>query len=167
MKVKWLFAPSLLGLAGLAYAEGGCPSGMIPHRGTDITSCGPIPPGYYSNDNSVIPRAIEPPVRWTDTWGAITVDNALSKVAVVTDQPSKRAAEEAAAADCRAQGGANCVVKLAYYNQCAVIVWGDQGYNIAAAATVDEATGIGMKTCDKADANCQVFYAGCSFAKRL
>jgi hypothetical protein len=95
------------------------------------------------------------------------VDNALSKVGVVTDAPSKHAAERAATADCRAKGGANCVVKLAYYNQCAVIVWGDQGYNIAAAATVGEATGIGMKSCGKADANCQVFYTGCSFAKRL
>ena len=167
MKARWLPTLALFSISGLAHAEGGCPSGMIPHHGTDITSCGPIPPGYYSNDNSVIPRSAELSVRWTDTWGAITVVNALSKVGVVTDQPSKRAAEKTAAADCRAQGGANCIVKLAYHNQCAVIVWGDQGYNIAVAATVDEATGIGMKTCDKADANCQVFYACCSFAKRL
>jgi hypothetical protein len=167
MNAKWLVALLLFGTSGLAWAEGGCPSGMIPHRGTDITSCGPIPQGYYGNDNSIAPRPVDPPVRWTDTWGAITVDNALSKVGVVTDQPNKRAAEKAAAADCRARGGTNCVVKLAYYNQCAVIVWGDQGYNIAAAATAVEATEIGMKSCGKADANCQVFYTGCSFAKRL
>lgn len=169
MKSRWLLVMGmgLFSLSGSASAEGGCPSGMIPYSGTDLSSCGPVPAGYYGSSGNGTTESSAPPVRWTDTWGAITVDNTLSKVGVVTDQPNKRAAEKAAAADCRARGGANCVVKLTYFNQCAVIVWGDQGYNIAAAATAGEATEIGMKSCGKADANCQVFYTGCSFAKRL
>lgn len=71
MKAKWLFALCLFIVSGLACAEGGCPSGMIPYSGTDISSCGPIPPDYYGGDNSSPSPAAQPPVRWADRWGAI------------------------------------------------------------------------------------------------
>lgn len=102
MKSKWLLMLGLLNICGLAHAEGGCPSGMIPYSGTDLSSCGPVPAGYYgsSNDNASQPR--KPPVRWATTWGAIALDNKLGKVGAVTGQPSEQAA---ARADCHKRGG--------------------------------------------------------------
>ncbi|WP_392389941.1 DUF4189 domain-containing protein [Acinetobacter courvalinii] len=41
---------------------------------------------------------------------------------------SKRQAEKAALTECRAKGGKKCEVDLAYYNQCAVMVTGDNSY---------------------------------------
>lgn len=61
MKYKWLFALFLLSLAGLAHAEGGCPAGVIPYRGADISSCGPIPSGYYDNSNDAYASPLPPP----------------------------------------------------------------------------------------------------------
>ena len=123
MKSKWLFALFLLILAGLAHAEGGCPSGMIPYRGTDISSCGPIPNNYYENNaNDDDSEPVGPHAIWKKTWGAIAFSKTNNAVGVASGLKSKKAAQEAALADCRtAGGGPLCEIGVAYHNQCAAV----------------------------------------------
>ena len=155
----------LLGVSGFAWAEGGCPSGMIPYSGTDISSCGPIPAGYYSDSNS-IPKSAEPPARWMDTWGAISADADNGSLGTVVGMSSEQEARRAALAQCRAKGGEKCEIDLTYYNQCAVMILGNKTYNTASAQTIERATLLGMKTCNADDTNCRVYYSDCSLARR-
>ena len=108
----------LLGLTRVAHAEGGCPPGMIPYSGTDISSCGPIPPGYYQNNQS--PQAT--PIRWESRWGAIATDSKTGSTGVSTGLNSKQAAEQAAIADCESEKNATCQIEIAYDNECAAMV---------------------------------------------
>jgi hypothetical protein len=158
----------LLGVSGFAWAEGGCPSGMIPYRGTDISSCGPIPAGYYSDSDSDddVPQSVASPARWMTTWGAIAADAASASLGTVVGMPSEQEARRAALAQCRAKGGEKCEVDLAYHNQCAVMILGSKTYNTASAQTIERATLLGMKTCNADDTNCRVYYSDCSLARR-
>ena len=81
---------------------------------------------------------------------------------------SKRQAEKAALRDCRAKGGAGCEVSLSYHNQCAVVVAGI-GYSVSqGAASVDEASAQGLKTCNDAGvASCTVYYSACSLPEQI
>lgn len=172
MKV-WMvmLAISLLSISGLAYAEGGCPSGMIPYSGTDLSSCGPIPAGYYgnNNDNNSAGQSYKPPVRWATSWGAIAFDYKSGKVGAVTGQPSEQAAEAAAISECRKRGGGkDCeYISLTYYNQCAAMAWGHDQSVSSHAATIDEASERAMKRCNTLTTDCQIYYADCSLAKRI
>ena len=49
-----MLAISLLSVRGLAGAEGGSPSGMIPYGGTGLSSCGFVPAGAIR----IVPFAI-------------------------------------------------------------------------------------------------------------
>ena len=165
MKSRWLLIVGLLSLSGSALAEGGCPSGMIPYSGTDISSCGPIPVGYYSDSNG-ISKSVEPPASWMTTWGAIAADAASASLGTVVGMSSEQEARRAALAQCRAKGGEKCEVDLAYHNQCAVMILGNKTYNTASAQTIERATLLGMKTCNVDDTNCRVYYSDCSLARR-
>ena len=165
MKSRWLLVVGLLSLSGSALAEGGCPSGMIPYSGTDISSCGPIPAGYYSDSNN-IPKSAESPAHWIATWGAIAADAASASLGTVVGMSSEQEAQRAALAQCRAKGGEKCEVDLTYYNQCAVMVLGDKTYATASAQTIERATQLGMKTCSAENAKCRVYYSDCSLARR-
>lgn len=167
MKSKWLFALFLLSLAGLAHAEGGCPSGMIPYRGMDLSSCGPVPEGYYGNNSNNSPQSVTPPARWADRWGAIAFSDINNSVGVSVDMESERAAKKAAIADCISVGGEKCSTQNSYHNQCGVIAWGDRYGNTARARTVEEASDIAMKTCDKNTENCKIVYSNCTRARRI
>lgn len=163
MKEKLLLAIILLGIVSFAYAEGGtCPPGYYPIGGQGASGCAPIPDSEEADEESSPPS-----VRWADRWGAIAIDNTSSEVGVITSMPSKSKAEKAALAQCRAKGSDACKVKLAYYNQCAAIVWGNTGYNTTHAATKERASEIGMQSCGAEDSNCRVFYADCSLPERI
>lgn len=167
MKAKWLFALCLSIVPRLVYAEGGCPSGMIPYSGTDISSCGPIPPGYYGGDNSSSNPAAQPPVRWADRWGAIAFSDVNNSVGMSADMTSKRAAKEAAIAECLSAGGEECSTQITYHNQCGVIAWGERSANTAAARTIEEASDMAMNTCDRKTENCRIVYSNCTLAQRI
>lgn len=142
-------------------AEGGCPAGMIPHTGTSTQSCGPIPSGYYGNQGN------EPRARWAKRWGAIAADPQAPSLGFSTSFPSKKAAEKAALADCRAKGGLKCLVDISYYNQCAALVVGNEKFSTARAATAKEAVALGVKTCEEVSSGCRLFYTDCSYAERV
>lgn len=169
MKIRILLAVFLLGVSSLAFAEGGCPAGMIPYSGTDLSSCGPVPAGYYGNKNDNALKPYKSPVRWAKTWGAIASDNTLGKVGAATGKMSEQEAEAAATESCYARGGgAGCTnILLTYWNQCGAMAWGESYSTTARAGTVEEASKIAIQSCSKHTADCQIYYADCSPAKRI
>ncbi|WP_425493929.1 DUF4189 domain-containing protein [Lysobacter gummosus] len=74
-------------------------------------------------------------------------------------------AVNAAMEDCRSQGGRECKLEIAYFNQCGVIVEGDKGYNVASAESVSRAVELASQVCEKSDTNCQVYFSDCSHAE--
>ena len=163
---KSLWTLFLLAFAGLAKAEGGCPDGYYPANPPATNVCYPFPETETNSQNQ------EPQVRWATRWGAIaiaskTVSGGASVVGAATSKASKSKAQKAAMDECRAKGGAKCVIKLAYYNQCAVIVWGDRGYNLVNAETLDKAKQNAIQSCSNADTNCAVYYSACSLPERI
>jgi hypothetical protein len=162
---RLLIALLLVVVSCLVHAENGCPPGMMPYSGTDISSCGPVPPGYYKNNQ----QAQAPQVRWASTWGAIATDSINGATGVSTGAVSKSVAEDAALDDCRSKmQNASCTIQIAYDNECAAMVAGDHGYNVTADATQDKAIDEGMKTCLNAkDSNCHVYYSGCSLPRQI
>ena len=104
---------------------------------------------------------------WETRWGAIaTGDGGLG---AVTDMRSERQAKKAAIKQCKATangGGPNCKA-FSYYNQCAVIAWGSTGYILQRAENISTASSLGMQKCNSQYQECEIFYSGCSYAKRV
>lgn len=163
MASRWINTLLLGGLLviGAAQAEGGCPDGMIPYQGNDLSSCAPLPAGYnQSSSQPVGPQ-------WATRWGAIATDPEASALGVAVSLPSKRKAAKAAMTDCKAKGGISCELNFTYYNQCASMVMGASGSKINGAATLEEATAMSMRSCQTRDSDCRVFYTACSMPQRI
>ncbi|WP_049944264.1 DUF4189 domain-containing protein, partial [Xanthomonas campestris] len=109
----------LLLIIGLpSMAEQGCPPGQIPAQANgNITSCGPIPSGYYEQQGSAAPRPIG---KWIKTWGAVSLDGS-GTVGVAYGKLSKREAQQGAISSCVEAGGEKCHDWATYYNQCAAV----------------------------------------------
>ena len=105
---------------------------------------------------------------WEDRWGAIAVDDLRAVVGVSTDAASEQMAKEGARLDCTRRGGRDCGVKISYYNQCAVLIAADVGYNTASAATIEVAKKGAVSDCRRyGRKNCRVYYSGCSLPERV
>jgi len=84
------------------------------------------------------------------------------------NQLSQIQAEQAALAECKANGGLTCKVDLAYHDQCAALVVSAKGYNAGSAATIDEAIRLGIKVCtDSGATGCRAYYSACSLPVRV
>jgi len=167
MIMRVLLFISLLNVNGSLLAEGGsCPPGYYPIGGQGSAGCAPIS-GYENRSTGTPKFSTDPPVRWTDTWGAISVDGSSGSLGAVVGLSSEKEAQQAALNKCRANGGSNCSIDLTYYNQCAVMILGSRKYSTASAATVERATQLGMETCSAVDTSCRVYYSGCSAAQRI
>ena len=144
-------------LSGLAYAEGGCPPGMIPASGTDINSCVPIP-GY--NQQQAPPP---PPEHWLDQWGGVSISAVEGTLGVSTQQRTAYEAQQAALVSCRTGGGSACTIESTYRNSCVALIVGHPGYAIALGVSEDDAGQKAMKMCiDGGNTNCHAYYSGCS-----
>lgn len=119
MKAKWLVALLLFSTSGLVRAEGGCPSGMIPYRGTDTSSCGPIPSGYYgnSNDEGYAPPLPPPP----DLYAAYSADPEHGKLFWTTFYRSADDAVTGALQACNKATGQACKSLGWFSNQCGAL----------------------------------------------
>ena len=158
-----LLLVSLLILSRIAYAEDGCPPGMIPEGGPGVRSCRPIP-GYNQDQSS----ASGPTIRWMSKWGAIATDTKTGGFGVSVNKNSRTEAEYAAIADCKARGGKNCQIETWYGNRCAATVMGDNTHSANNADTEADSIQLGMKVCNEAgDKNCHVYYSGCSLPQRI
>lgn len=155
-----------LGLSSLSAAvraEGGCPPGMIPYSGTNISSCGPI--HGYTQQQQAAPQP--PPPQWESRWGAIAVGKP-GIFGASANMSNQQSAEQSAMADCRAKGGIECELQISYANGCGVLTVGNPGFNASKAATPEEAVQHGLKVCRDAGAtNCRAYYSTCSPAVRI
>jgi len=80
---------------------------------------------------------------------------------------SKRKAEKAALADCKAKDGHDCAVTHAYYDQCVAVAWGDSLASTASAVNSEQASEMAVAKCSKSTANCGIYYTGCSYPERV
>lgn len=152
----------MLMVSDFALAQG-CPSGI-----SSAGNPGCIPPDQ-SNSPHYQPGSSNQAVsgqRWETRWGIFVLDQKTG-LGISSGMSSKREAQNVAMADCRAKGGTNCKVELVYSNQCGVLIEGSRGYNTAAADTVEQAISIGMKTCQRADAGCKLYFSECSQAQLI
>ena len=124
----------------------------------------PNSPNYADGDQ----QQVAPQVRWADRWGALAEDG-KGTLGVAVDAATKADASNTAIADCRKRGGGGCQVSLAYFNQCAVLVAGNTGSNVARAETKDAAISLAMKGCEGRDGvgACRVYYSGCSLPVQI
>lgn len=159
--VQFLFL-ILFGISASALAQN-CPNG-IPSGGNPLC----IPPDqpnspYYNG----APTSSSQKVAWAARWGAIATDVSKRALGGATGLSSKRKAQKAAIAACQVNGGVACKIDVAYVNQCAVIVTGDNRYVTAHAPNIGEATSIGMERCGREDVNCRVHYTDCSYPEQV
>ncbi|WP_081613505.1 DUF4189 domain-containing protein [Xanthomonas sacchari] len=165
---------AMLFAMGSARAENGCPPGQLPAQANGvITSCTPIPSGYYQQQ-APQPR---PSGRWINTWGAIAVGSvdATTDYGVTTGKFSQAEAEADALQRCGKHGATNCEIALKYHNQCAAIAEPqlnglpiDAGrVQFVGAGSTAEASRIALEDCKKANGarpgvDCKVIYKACT-----
>lgn len=167
MKLLLLPTMMLLLIGGEAFAQN-CPSG-IPSAGNPQCVPPPNVPGsplYRPNpgQNQSIPRA--PQARWMSQWGAIAIDAPMSKMGVAEGKTNRKDAERAALAACRAKGGeaGECKKNLVVFgNSCGVVAWGESYVSLRSEGTRELAASGAMKECSQHSADCQVYYASCSY----
>ncbi len=163
-----LFAGSLLLPMASARAENGCPAGYWPWKipPENINDCMAIP-DYGAPPEDPLPSE---PV-WESRWGAIAVGDTSggNGFGVSSNMKNRRSAEKAAVKECVDSGGGDqCKAEpFAYHDQCAVIAWGDRGYVIRSAETVDRAGEVAMRQCSERTSNCGIFYSACSLPVRV
>jgi hypothetical protein len=123
----------------------------------------PQSPAYTSpRQQSEQQQPPQPTGYWEKTWGAIAPSPVGGVLGTALGASSKEEAERLALEDCKAKGGEACKVDVAYYNQCAAMVLGEKTYSWARAASVAEATEIGMADCKKGNSDCRVYYSACT-----
>ncbi len=91
--------------SGLAYAEQGCPAGLVPTGQAPGPICVPMPGYGIGGPSPVQQRPSAPQPRWLDRWGAVAFDSVAAKMGTATDRKSSRDAERAALKDCKNRGG--------------------------------------------------------------
>jgi Domain of unknown function (DUF4189) len=104
---------------------------------------------------------------WEARWGAVAIGG--GGFGAVADQHTERVAIQAATKQCQttaADRGKNCKA-LSYYNQCAVLAWGSNGYIFQRAVDLPTATSEGMQKCSTQYDDCQIYYSACSLPKRV
>lgn len=107
-------------------------------------------------------RPPQPTGYWEKTWGAIAPSPVGGVLGTALGASSKEEAERLALQDCKQKGGGACEVRLAYYNQCAVMVLGSKIYRTASAGSIQEASDLGVGACSQEDSNCRVYYSACT-----
>jgi hypothetical protein len=161
IKVKVLLGLALLTISSLAFAEGNCPDGMVPIGGGDVVGCMPI----QSNQNT---GSVQPQGRWINRWGAVATDETtnVTGFGAATNARNKREAAKAAITLCKKNGGSTgCKIRLTYFNQCAVVAWGDTSYVTSNGPNLEETSQRALQKCSAATTNCKIFYTGCSEAE--
>jgi Domain of unknown function (DUF4189) len=150
----------LLLASGHANAEGNCPEGYYPYNATGVqVACAPIP-GYGGSGEPA-----DPGPSWQTRWGAIaTADGAFG---TSNDMTSKRRAERQAVADCKKKGGNRCKVKIAFYNQCAALAWGETAGMTFRSPEIADAEQSALKQCSAQSKDCKIYYSGCSYPKQV
>ncbi|MEQ7420816.1 DUF4189 domain-containing protein [Xanthomonas campestris pv. campestris] len=146
-------------------AEQGCPPGQIPAQSNgSMSSCGPIPAGYYQEQPAASPR---PSGKWIKTWGAIATDGA-ENLGVSTGKLKKSDAEQDALEKCAGASKGQCHILQSYKNQCAAIAEptnrGSFTRSFARGPSIETASKDAFAHCKEKNPNaeCKVIYQECS-----
>ncbi|MBB3922909.1 DUF4189 domain-containing protein [Xanthomonas arboricola] len=155
-----------------AMAEEGCPAGQIPAQaGAGVTSCGPIPQGYYQQNKKQPPRAAG---KWLKTWGAVAVGilNDKPLYAVPVGLASEDAAKKEALDRCNKSGAKGCRPSTTFRNQCMSIgepqIEGspkpDGIIEFSRQPTEQLAKGAALRGCSEENpgAECKIIHTACS-----
>lgn len=154
---------SMLALALMivpASAQMACPQGVTPGSSQCLPTGG-APQAQTRN----------PPPRWKLTWGAIAMSSKTGEVGTSVGRFSKREARREAMDKCERLGGKECVLAVAYENQCAVIAWASElgkptggGAIVQSAATISAATSLAIPACSRSrgGGECSIVYSACS-----
>lgn len=133
-----------------------CPPGSFPLGGGDAGwhGCSPVQGGDEDDGGSGGTGSLQ-------LWGAIAVgDGAFGAAEGAWDQET---AENNALKRCRASfDGAQCYIKIAYFNQCAALAWGDGGNTAFRGPDPAENQDEAVRSCAQHTTNCRVFYSACS-----
>lgn len=169
-----IFVLSLFIVSGSALAEGACPPGSYPIGGQGVQGCAPIP----SSGAGDAPRSV-PTGKWETRWGAVAEGrnasnpNGPTATGVAVAQKSKKAATTLAVQECKNVGGADCEVRIAYYNQCVALAdptaaaraSGASTSSIVRAETMAQATKMATERCETSGQECEVVYSACSLSE--
>ncbi len=146
-------------------AEGRCPLGYFPTTNPDFVGCAPIynadPGSGYSPSSA--PKPPDPGPRWKFRWGAIVVDREVGTFGGADGLERPSQAKKVAIKDCRTNGGKRCKLLIEYYNQCGVLVAGDNMHEAFAGPVAEQIKKRAIESCSKTTANCQIHYLGCSY----
>lgn len=116
---------------------------------------------YYVGGNQQ-PATPQPTGYWEKTWGAIATDGVKGSLGSVVGVKSENEAKQLAMSDCEAKGGENCVVDLAYHNQCGALVVGSGYISTGNAPSENEAKQNALSNCKSNDSACRVYYSACT-----
>jgi hypothetical protein len=123
-------------------------------------------PGCWARENAKAAQQQQPQPQpigyWQKTWGAIAPSPVGGVLGTAVGATSKKEAERQAMRDCKAKGGTACEVRIAFYNQCAVMVLGDNIYRTARAGSIEDAARLGIGECSREDTGCRVYYSVCT-----
>ena len=143
-----------------ARAAGRCPDGYFPIGGGSAgwEGCAPMGPGDDATQ--------EPEARLETRWGAVaTTDGAMG---VSAGQESEESAKQQALFECQTHApGKACEIRIAYYNQCVAVAWGDAGSRMARSPDLKGAEETALSNCQKTTSNCDLYYSACSYAERI
>lgn len=163
MKTQHLFlfgllSASALAISNSAQAEYGCQAGHIPvYQGPQQVCVADYNLPHWNQTQSKKTTGY-----WQKTWGAIAPSPTDAILGVAESVGSKKEAEQIALKDCKAKGGKDCKVNLAYHNQCAVMIVGDESLESYGNATIAEATQRGLADCNQREKGCRVYYSACA-----
>ncbi|QKD86450.1 DUF4189 domain-containing protein [Xanthomonas axonopodis pv. vasculorum] len=164
--VLWFLSMMAALFCANAWAEQGCPPGMIP-GGVDphnMVTCAPIPQGSSQQQSDQQRR---PAGKWLKTWGAIAYDDA-DNVGVSTGKLSKKDAENEAVKNCENGIEKKCHVIRAYENQCIAVAnpnrIGPITMAVASGPSLDEISNRALTNCkkDNPGAECTLGYKNCT-----
>jgi hypothetical protein len=87
---------------------------------------------------------------------------------VTAGQESEESAKQQALSECQAHSqGKPCEVRIAYYNQCVAVAWGDAGSRMTRSPDLKDAEETALRNCEKTTTNCDFYYSACSYAERV
>ncbi|WP_198148979.1 DUF4189 domain-containing protein [Luteibacter yeojuensis] len=101
-----------------ALAEQGYPPGQIPHGGTGMSTCGPIPSQQQA----------PPEPAYVPQWQAVAGDKTIGIVGSATGQRTEDAAKVAVLDDCNTKGGKSCEILGSAGNTCLAIRRADKPF---------------------------------------
>ena len=67
---------------------------------------------------------------------------------------------------CKAKGGTECMLDVAYDNSCVAMSVGDKGYSVRTGLTLEDAAANASNACGKLYGSCHTYYSNCSLPVR-